>query len=272
MVFFDPHISQNMSTLIRKQFLAGLVILALFSCFLSAGTAQITPQSEPGDTGNSVIIFIGNGMGPQQIELGRLVESGPDCKSALLEFPNENYIDTYNIDLITTDSAAGGTAISTGVRTKSGHIATSWDGKDLTTILEIAETKNYVTGIVVKCQLAHATPAAFAAHDEDRGSYVSIAEDMAKSGADLLFGGGKDEKYFGTVISSMQANGYDYIINKTQMAAQTSLPVFGLFEDGNMPKASDYTADMTSPTLLEMVLKAIELLSGSGKQIGRAHV
>jgi len=93
-----------------------------------------------------------------------------------------------------TDSAAGATAFSTGVKTYNGAIGVTPDTIPVTTILEMAEAAGLPTGLVATCSIVHATPASFVAHNRYRKNYEEIAADFLKTEVDLLVGGGA--KYF----------------------------------------------------------------------------
>lgn len=90
-----------------------------------------------------------------------------------------------------TDSAAGGTALATGKKTYNGAISLSKRGERLKTSFEYAEEKGMATGLVVTCSVTHATPAVFVSHASHRGDYDTIADQIAISGIDILFGGGR---------------------------------------------------------------------------------
>ena len=220
---------------------------------------------ESGTQNSSVILLIGDGMGFPHIELGSLVEYGPGANSSVDRFPYSTAISTSNIDGGTTDSAAAATAIATGVRTQNGRISTSWDNQNLTTILEIAQGKGYATGLISICQMTHATPAAFAAHQPSRDMYIDIGADIAEKEIDVLLGGGSDANYLGNYISDMQTDGYEYATNKTELSNAGPVPVLGLFANGNLPRAQEYTVNTTAPTLLEMVQKGVQLLNDTSK-------
>lgn len=229
----------------------------------SIKTSNAAPLEQP----TGIILFIGDGMGPQQVELGRLVEYGPDGESAILTFPYKTTIATKNVDGITTDSAASATAIATGVRTRDGRISMNYNAKmDLTTILEIAQDNDYATGIVATCHLTHATPAAFMSHNKNRDNYVVIGQDIAKAEVDILFGGGRGDNYIGTQIASMEASGYTYITNKSQLSTTNTLPLLGLFvEESLTPNYENLNVMNDEPSILEMTQKAIGLLNSTGK-------
>ncbi len=213
---------------------------------------------------SNIILFIGDGMGLEQIYFGQLVEFGFTNSSSILSFPYTTTVSTVNIDGTTTDSAAAATAISTGVKTTNGRIATNWNAKmDLTTILEIAQQNGYVTGLVATCHLTHATPAAFAAHDSSRGHYQEIAADFSQTNVSVMLGGGYEEKYIGHYISEFEAWGYEFVQNKTALASVADTPVLGLFTGGSFPPLNTMLENSTIPTLSEMTIKAIDLLNST---------
>lgn len=220
----------------------------------------------PGTT--SVVLMVGDGMGPEQVEFGRLVEYGPEGNSSLRGFPYTNEVATDNINEFTTDSAAAGTALATGVKTVNGRISMDWDAnQELTTVLEIAETAGYTSGLVVTCHLTHATPAAFAAHDASRNNYHAIAEDMAGAGVDVLLGGGAGDSYLGLQVPRLQSAGYTLVTNKTALAGVSptpaALPLLGLFAGGSLPREDERNATVV-PALSEMVSRALALLEAAG--------
>ena len=68
---------------------------------------------------------------------------------------------TYSAESAITDSAAAGTAMATGVKTKADYIGMDPEGRPLITVLEAAKLNGYATGIVATSPVQHATPAAF---------------------------------------------------------------------------------------------------------------
>jgi alkaline phosphatase len=241
---------------------------SLFGTIASQTADPVVPYQftlESGTTNTSVILLIGDGMGPAQMQLGKLVEYGPTGNAGFDRFNYSTTVSTNNVDGGITDSAAGATAIGTGTRTSNGRMATSVGDQNLTTILEIAKQKGYATGLIAICQLAHATPAAFASHQPNRDMYAEIVADMIRHNVDLLFGGGNGTSYFGPHVASMIADGYAYAQNKTELAAISTTPALGLFANGNLPRSQDYTDTTAAPTLLEMVEKGVELLNATGK-------
>lgn len=90
-----------------------------------------------------------------------------------------------------TDSAAAGTALSTGHKTYNNAINYDNLGQPLPYITQLAKQAGKATGVVTSVQLSHATPAAFSAQNLSRKNMTEIAQDMLTNGnVDLLMGTG----------------------------------------------------------------------------------
>ncbi len=70
-------------------------------------------------------------------------------------------------------------------------IAVSPDGKELTTVMEMARTKGMSSGVIATSQITHATPAGFIAHEGARSDYFELQMTYLKGTADVFIGGGK---------------------------------------------------------------------------------
>jgi alkaline phosphatase len=89
-----------------------------------------------------------------------------------------------------TDSAAAGTALATGVKTNNGILGFDAAGEQLLTVGEQAKAAGKAAGVVSSVPFAHATPAAFIAHNVSRNDYQGIANEMIDSDLDVIMGGG----------------------------------------------------------------------------------
>lgn len=139
----------------------------------------------------NLIFLIGDGMGVTQISAG-MFSNGNTLE--LERFPVVGLHKSYSGDNLVTDSAAGATAFSAGVKTYNGAIGVDLDTVAVRTILERAEARGMATGLVATSSIVHATPASFIAHDKYRKNYEAIAADFLDVEVDLLIGGGK--KFF----------------------------------------------------------------------------
>ena len=159
----------------------------------------------------NIILLIGDGMGVTQIFSGLTANKGhlflENCKAI-------GFSETQSADNYITDSAAGGTALSTGKRTYNGAVAVDINKKPLKTILEAAEENGLATGLVSTSAITHATPAVFIAHQPQRNMYEEIAADFLKTNIDVFIGGGKDHftkrKDGRNLVKELKAKGYRY--------------------------------------------------------------
>ncbi len=174
------------------------------------------PQKFKSKKPKNIIFLIGDGMGVSQVFSGLTANHG---HLFLENFKHVGFSKTQSADNFITDSAAGGTALSTGTKTYNGAIAVDTDKKPVKTILEKAEEKGLATGLVSVSAITHATPASFIAHQPDRNMYEAIAADFLKTDIDVFIGGGrahftkrKDGK---NLVEELEEKGYDY---ETDMA------------------------------------------------------
>lgn len=228
-----------------------------------------------GTRAQAIILFIGDGMGEGQRTAARWLAVGQDGTLAMDAMPFGGWSHTASADNPITDSAAAGTALATGVKTNNGLVGQDPAGNALITILERAKSRGLSVGLVTTTQMAHATPACFAAHVPDRRMMTEIARQMLFSGAevDVLLGGGEDEFLPTTatgcypqpgersdgrdLIAEATAAGYTYVCDATAFATvipTSTTRLLGLFADEGMARPF-------SPSLAEMTEKAIDVLS-----------
>lgn len=141
-----------------------------------------------------VFYFIGDGMGVNQVQGTELYRGELDGKIGITpilftQFPYATTATTFSATNGVTDSAAAGTALATGDKTKNGAIGVE---KDLTTSVNSvavwAKQSGYKVGITTSVSVDHATPAAFYAHNPSRSNYYEIGKDLYKAGFDFYAG------------------------------------------------------------------------------------
>ena len=218
----------------------------IFSCSTSKDTANTTTADVSAmavKTPKNIIIMMGDGMGVTQIT------SGLYANNNQLELERLNDIGLhkpYAYDALITDSAAGATAISCGVKTYNGAIGVDHDTIPCKTLLEEAEEKSMFTGLVATSTIVHATPASFIAHNRSRKNYEEIALDFLNTEIEVFIGGGK--KYFYNraderdLYEEMRAKGYymsDFFMEDLVELDYAALDRFGYLtaEDSPLPAA-----------------------------------
>jgi len=138
-----------------------------------------------------VFYFIGDGMGVNQVNAAETYLGALEDRIGIRElcFPSFPYVALINTQSATngvTDSAAGGTALASGNKTKNGALGVL---KDLTTpvscIADWAREAGAAVGITTSVSVDHATPASFYAHIGHRGEYYKIGEQLTKTDVDF---------------------------------------------------------------------------------------
>jgi alkaline phosphatase len=221
-----------------------------------------------------VFFFIGDGMGVAHVAATEAYLQAVDHdygseKLTFTEFPVTGLSTTYADNRFITGSAAAGTALATGHKTTIGTISMDpAKEKPLKTIAEQAKQEGFKIGIISSVSIDHATPAAFYAHQPERGMYHEIALDLPKSGFDFFGGGGFKNPFGGEGNASV----YDVLAEKGYTLAWTK-PSFEALKKGDekvvatgsileSSGALRYAIDQTEEDIpLEaFVGKAIELL------------
>jgi alkaline phosphatase len=190
------------------------------------------PQKFKAKKPKKVILMIGDGMGTSQVFAGLTANGG---QLFLNNFKHVGFAKTQSSSHYITDSAAGGTALSTGQKTYNGAIGVNTDTVAIKTILEMAEEKGFATGLVSTSAITHATPASFIAHQGSRGSYEDIAADFLKTDIDVFIGGGykhfaqrKDKR---DLTRELQDKGYLVLRDMDEIAKVKSGKLAGLTAD-----------------------------------------
>ncbi|WP_457654000.1 alkaline phosphatase [Rhodocaloribacter sp.] len=250
---------------VQKAFLSVFVAVLLTAC---GATAQ--QESAPGSRPHNVILFISDGCGPASFTLARTYATDVLGRDGLvIDGLQVGAVRTRSADSRVTDSAAGATAFACGIKTNNGALAVDPEGQPHTTVLEAAEARGMATGLVVTSTIAHATPAAFAAHVPSRGMYAEIASQEIGQGIEVLFGGGTMD-FLPTeaggsrtdgrnLFDEARAAGYQIVRTRADFDGDLRAPVLGLFTPGHMAYEIDRDP-AREPSLAEMMRKAIDLL------------
>lgn len=139
----------------------------------------------------NVIFIIGDGMGEEQLDAGELAYGKEFAfrDTFTRVFSDTNSLDSNTDEATkTTDSAAGATALATGVLTYNSRVAMDSSFNEFTTILDIAKTVGKSTAVVTTDYLSGATPAGFSAHTLNRNLEREIIKSQITSGIDLFIG------------------------------------------------------------------------------------
>ena len=142
-----------------------------------------------------VFYFIGDGMGPSHVQgaelyLGELEGViGRPNKLCFTQFPKSAFVTTFSKSNGVTDSAAAGTALATGSKTKNGYLGVTMEGEPVYSVAYAAKQAGYPVGVSTTVGINHATPGAFYAHQPGRSRFYEIGQDMLTADYDFYAGG-----------------------------------------------------------------------------------
>ncbi len=258
----------------------GKLTAALMSAILSFGFsvgAYIEPTTENSSTYldeniENVIFLIGDGMGYNHLEKTKLERN---VKLTLDTFTIQGSSRTRSLTNDVTDSAAGGTALSCGIRTyNSGVGVYLLDPLDVfihpINITELCRDNKMLTGVITTDETSGATPASFSAHATERYKSEDITEDQMKSNINLIWGTEN-----GVATKEMADEyGYEYVTTYNEMMSlEEGSKSFAQFTNTLWGTTQ---SDENNPTLSQMTEKAIDLLddgeNGFFLMIEGAHI
>jgi alkaline phosphatase len=234
---------------------------ALFLALCSIATAA--PKAK------NVILFLADGTGIPTINAASIQGYGKARSLYIQKMPNIGLSETSSASSWVTDSAAGMTAIVTGVKTHNGVISQGPDaqrgvknGEGLKTILEYAEEHGLSTGVVSNSPMADATPAACYARANDRGKWGEIFLQVPNArygdGVDVVIGPGRKK-----ILADTAALG----ANLSDELAKKGLAFYDSLQGWDVRSTKRVVALMDGEDfdLAEAVNKAVEILSKNPK-------
>lgn len=180
-----------------------LVLFLLLVSFLPLH-AQKKPKAPM--HAKNVIVFLADAGGIPILNGASILGYNAPQKLYVQSWPYMGLSDTSPYGNWVTDSAAGMSAIVTGVKTRNGvlseapdAIRAKKDGTPTKTILEYAEEHGLATGVVTNMEVADATPAACYSHVDDRSKWGDIYQQIFSprfgDGVDIAFGRGRKQIY-----------------------------------------------------------------------------
>ena len=239
-------------------------LLSFFAAFVTFfaslfGPIAIRPASErctDFEQCKNVIFMIGDGMGFNSINKTKAEEGISGL--AMDSFPLQGESKTRSSNKKVTDSAAGGTALACGIRTKNYVVGCyPYDKYDFVShpmnLAELAISQGKKAGVITTDSTSGATPASFSAHTDARGNEADITYQQLRSELDLIWG--TETASFSEAEAAEY--GWSFIDDKTDMdALEEGSRSFGQFRSSVWHQVSS----KSMPTLTEMTAKAIDLL------------
>lgn len=262
---------------------AAVIVLAAWS----QHRGQTDGSHSPANAKRNLIFMVSDGMGPASLSLTRSfrqhVNGLPIDDVLTLDRHFWGSSRTRSSNSLVTDSAAGATAFSCGLKSYNGAISTLPDHSPCGTVLEAAKRAGYTTGLVVTTDITDATPACFASHVDYRSQNDEVAAQEVGEGplgrvVDLMFGGGRCHFLPNTTEGSCRADdvditkiareqhGWNYIDSRGGFDAlrgghNVDLPTLGLFAPTDIPFEIDRRNQSDIyPSLSEMAKTALRAL------------
>ena len=234
-----------------------VLLAVLLLCTVLPMGAMAAAAQKP----TNVILMIGDGMGWNHLQLAKqervrslYMEDACDARGWSMTRSHDNAV---------TDSAAGGTALSSGVRTNNSYVAVyHYDPLGLFTVprtlAEAALLSGRRSGVITTDKTDGATPASFTSHTSNRGRSKDITRQQLRSDFDLIWGGAVS-----TFSESLaEKNDFTVVTTLDEMnALDGTTKSFGQF-DADVMWRTAAPKDSDSPTLSQMTAKAISLLDG----------
>lgn len=229
--------------------------------FLSLAFAASAFSATADEAPKYVFYFIGDGMGMQPVMTAQAYNRDilkNEQPLLMFQFPVGSWAMTYSASSPITDSAAAGTALSAGFKTKNGMLGVNPDTVAVTSVARELKDRGYGVGIITSVYADDATPGAFYAHVASRGMYYDIDVQAVESGYDFIGGAGmkgmKDAEGNPTDISVlMSQNGVQLVRGRNGIKEINSEKVVLLSEEGMPIDNVGYTID-SIPTALTLPL------------------
>lgn len=161
-----------------------LSALILPACFMSLQAA---------DAPKYIFYYIGDGMGFNHILNAQMFSDEvlrADSTLTMLRFPVASMARTHSASSDVTDSAAAGTALATGRKTRNNMLGMDADTVAVTSIAKTLFDKGWGVGLVTTVAIDDATPGAFYAHVPSRSEYMTVGRQLAESGYQYAAGAG----------------------------------------------------------------------------------
>ncbi|MBD5174589.1 MAG: alkaline phosphatase [Bacteroidales bacterium] len=220
-----------------------------------------------------IFYYIGDGMGVAPVNAAeyynRMVLNN-ERPLTMLQFPTVGWCQTYSASHPITDSAAAGTALATGHKTKNSMLGMNPDTVAVNSIAAELQQMGYGIGIATSVAPDDATPGAFYAHVSNRSQFYNIDKQMATSGYQFFAGAGlrgtKTDGQPNDVMDTFAQNGVQIVYGPEGVKEINSDKVLLLnvpgFEDNNISYTVDSIQGMlTLPVITEACLAQLERTS-----------
>ncbi len=243
-----------MKAFLKKAISASLAMFLSLYCLIGLGNNVSDDYREY----KNVILMIGDGMGVNTVSATKDTRG---VELNLDKMPVYGRSDTRSFIFDYTDSAAGGSALSCGVRIWANSVAifpfypfSLTKQKVPVSLTELAKANGKSAGVVTTDKTSGATPASFSAHAIARKLEKTISTQQLESYLDLIWGC----ESASISKEKCEKNGFTFVQTATQLEAlESSSRSFAQFDFDEMKNC---TGKKDTPSIEQMTKKAIDLL------------
>ncbi|XP_075976859.1 alkaline phosphatase 12 [Anticarsia gemmatalis] len=209
------------------------------------------------NTAKNVILFIGDGMGPNTVTATRIYKGGESHRLVYEKFPHMGLLKTYAANKMVPDSACSATALFSGIKTNKDTM-----GVDATvqrydceaslkpearpvSLASLALKAGKSAGIITTMRVTHATPAAMYAHSAERGweceAKMPAGTEQCKDIARQLI-----EDFPGKDLQVIMGGGMQGLVTNSTAAADDPFDYWGCLRQDGRNLVRTYKEDKTN--------------------------
>ena len=238
------------------------ILIAFFILVLSLSVVFISFYFSPNNSlfninntnFKNVILFIGDGMGPNHIKTTELYNGYNLYLTSNATFKTK--VTTHSLNSDVTDSAAAATALSTGIKTNNNSVA-KLNNENLENMAEYAKKLNKGVGIISTETLTGATPASFSGHAKHRYDIDDIFTSQLNSDVDIFISAGKD--FCNTKLEEIENSDASYITSLSELETVTQNKQNKIIASFNSIPCSNFNDE--NPNLAKLCQIAINYLT-----------
>lgn len=214
-----------------------------------------------------IFLYIGDGMGMGPIiaaqNYNRMVLK-KETPLNMMQMPVAGWAQTWSASSDVTDSAAAGTAIATGYKTKNSMLGMTPDTVAVNSVAKILHDRGYGVAVATSVAADDATPGAFYANVPNRKMAYEIDRQLLESGYEFVAGanlGGTEKDGRPTdILDRFAAEGVQILRGPADIAGMNAARVLLLNADGIGDKWNiGYTIDSIAGALSLPVIAATAL-------------
>lgn len=255
-----------------------LKAIALGICLLTGGLCSpetfAAPKAKTSAAPKYIFYFIGDGMGMGPVMTAQTyLRTVKNSQLTMSTLPVWSWIQTYSASSPVTDSAAAGTALSTGSKTRNYMLGMNADTVNVTSIAKTLKDNGYGIGVVTSVAPDDATPGAFYAHVPNRNMFYQIGSQMAEADYEFVAGAGlrgtrDSEGKDNGLLDKFAENNVQIICGPNEIEQINSRKVLLLNPKGTKATNIGYTIDsikgvLNLPLITETCLAHLEKYSPS---------